>query len=487
MSLKRTTAINLGAVGSLHIFAKILNLITLTILSRLLLPSDFGIVAIAGIMITVVDQFKDFGISNAVINRHENPEESLMTGFTIRLFIGSFFYVAIFFLAPVYGNFFNDQVIASVLRVSAIVLILENLRFTPDTKLRKELKFKTIVISNFFGYVSYSIVAISLAYAGYSFWSIIYARLIQTLTSSIYFWFKSPWKFKLYFNKEIAKELYSYGKYIFITGFLALGIDNMNNFVLGKIVGSTLLGYYVVAYSWATFSSREMIQIISKVLFPTFSSIKNDIPRIGNAYLKSLRYTSMISIPIALGTLAIAPEFVNVILGEKWTPSILPLQILCIVGLLQSLNTTTSSLYYSLGKAKITTIMAGTQLLLMMLFVIPVAKIYGIIGVTVLYSLVIIIMTPFNFVYIGKYLQLNQRKFAKILIIPAISGIIMALFIFLIKDYLKSIILVLEYPLLNLILLVLSGGVMYVLCLFILTKGSLKKEIMDIALNMKHS
>ena len=96
-------------------------------------------------------------------------------------------------------------------------------------------------------------------------------------------------------------------------------------------------------------------------------------------------------------------------------------------------------------------------------------------------------MTPFNFVYIGKYLQLNQRKFAKILIIPAISGIIMALFIFLIKDYLKSIILVLEYPLLNLILLVLSGGVMYVLCLFILTKGSLKKEIMDIALNMKHS
>lgn len=482
MSLAKTTVRNLSAVGLLQIFAKILNLITLAILSRLLLPSDFGIVAIAGIMITVVDQFKDFGIATAVIQKHEKPEETLRTGFSMRFVLGILLYGTIFILAPVYANFFDEQVISSVLKVSAIIIILENLRFMPDTKLRKELKFKTIVISNFFGYISYSIVAIFLAYAGYSFWSIIYARIIQTVISSIYFWIKSPWTFHLQIDKEIGKELIGYGKYIFGTGFIVLAIDNMNFLVLGKILGSTIVGYYFVAYSWATFSSREIIGIVSRVLLPTYSSIKSDIPRVGNAYLKTLKYTSMISIPIAFGTFAIAPEFVNLVLGDKWTPSVLPLQILCIVGLLKPINSTTGSVFYSIGKARITTLMGGAQFLLMVLFVIPVAEIFGIIGVAALYSLIIMIITPVNFSYMGKYLKLEKRKFAEILIAPTISAVLMAIFILIIKDYMKNFSFISEYPLINLIFMVLSGVIIYTLSLFILTKGRLKKDIMNLRL-----
>src|SRR5659263_4773 len=302
MSLTNKTVRNISSIGLLHIFTKTLNLVTLTILSRLLLPSDFGIIAIAGIMITVADQFKDFGIGNAVIHKQDKSDEYLITGFTIRLVFGILFFGTIFLLAPLYANYFNDKVITSVLRVSSIVLILENFSFTPDTKLRMELKFNTIVYSNLVGLVSYSLVAIFLAYSGYSYWSIVYARIIQSITSISYFWIKTPWKFQLKFDIEKGKDLLRYGKYIFTTGLIALAMGNMNNLILGKVVGSTILGYYVVASNWAYFSSREITAVFGKVLFPTYSSIQDDLPRLGNAFLKTLKYTAIISIPIAVAT-----------------------------------------------------------------------------------------------------------------------------------------------------------------------------------------
>lgn len=484
MSLIKKTAWNIGTIGLQEIFLKILNLVNLTILTRLLLPSDFGIVAIAGILITVADQFKDFGIGTAVIQIQKKSEEYIITGFSIRFVMGILFFGLIFILAPLWADYFNDQLIASVMRVSAIILILENFSFISDTKLRMELKFKTIAISNFLGSVSYSVAVICLAYTGYSYWSIIYARIIQSIVSATYFWIKNPWKFQLHFNKEIRKELFKYAKYTFGVGFIGMLLYNVNNLVLGKVLGSTMLGYYVVAYTWANFSGREIIAIVSHVLFPTYSSIKSDLPRIGNAYLKTLKYTAIISIPIAFGTFAIAPEFVNIVLGEKWSSSILPLQILSIAGLLNSINIVTASALLSIAKNKILILIAGAEFLLIIIFVIPAAKIYGIIGVASLYSIVMIALTPVTFSYIRKYLVIEKRKFAEILTPPIISGVLMATCILFLKDYIKNISLIPEYPLIILIFLILSGIIIYIVSIFIVTKGKIITEIKDLKSNL---
>ena len=125
MSLTEKTVKNLSAVGLLQIVGKILNSVTLIILARLLLPSDFGIIAMAGILITIVDRFKDFGISNAIIQKKDNFEKSLKTGFIIRSTTGIFLYCMMFIIAPYWASFFNDQAITPALRILAIIFILE--------------------------------------------------------------------------------------------------------------------------------------------------------------------------------------------------------------------------------------------------------------------------------------------------------------------------------------------------------------------------
>ena len=122
MSLTEKTIKNLSAVGLLQIVGKVCNSITLIILARLLLPSDFGIIALAGILITIMDRFKDFGISNAVIQKSEKFEESLQTGFIMRSVSGILIFCFIFLIAPFWANFFNDQAITSVLRILAIII-----------------------------------------------------------------------------------------------------------------------------------------------------------------------------------------------------------------------------------------------------------------------------------------------------------------------------------------------------------------------------
>lgn len=477
MSLTEKTIRNLTAVGLLQIIAKLLNSVTLIFLARLLLPSDFGIVAMAGILMTIVDRFKDFGISNAIIQKQDHFEESLQTGFVMRSATGIFLFCALFFIAPYWANFFNNQAITSALRILAVVLILENFRFFPEINLTKKLKFKTVVISNLLGNISYSLVAIVLAYNGYSYWSIIYGRIVQSIISVIYYSVKNPWKFRLTFDKKIAKELFSYGKYVFGTGLMLLLIDNLNYVVLGKILGPTVLGYYFIAYSWATFSSREVIAIIDRVLFPTYSTIKSDIGRVGNAYLKTLNYTSIITIPMNFGIFSLASEFVTIVLGEKWAPSIIPLQILCILGLLQSLNSTTSGIYYSIGVPRIGTLLTGVQLLLMIVLVLPAAKLFGIVGAAALVSALMIIITPINFIYVGKFLDVRIKTFIKILAPQTFSAIFMTIFILVVKKYTNKFIIFSDFPLIYLLFLLFSGFIIYSFFLFVLTKGRIREDL----------
>lgn len=484
MSLTKKTIKNLSAVGLLQIVVKLLNSITLIILARLLLPSDFGILAMAGILIGIVELFKDFGISNAIIQRQENFEETLQTGFIMRSVTSIILFCVIFIIAPFWANFFNDQAITSALRILAIILILDNFRFLPETELSKTLRFKTIVISNILGVISYSLVAIIMAYNGYSFWSIIVGKIAQSLISSLYFWIKNPCKFHLQFDKKIAKELFSYGKFVFGTGLMILLIDNLNYVVLGKILGPTVLGYYFLAYSWATFSANQVTAIVDKVLFPTYSTMKSDIARVGNAYLKTLKYSSILTIPMNLGLFALAPEFVNIVLGEKWSPSILPLQILCVLGLLQSLNSTTAGIYYSIGVPKIATILSGVLLILMIIFVLPAAKFFGIIGAASLASILMIILTPINFIFVGRFLKLEVRRFVEIFIPQTFSAVLMTIGIFLIKKYANLPDIVSKYPITYLLFLMFSGIIIYSIFLFIFTKGKIIEDIRMLSSNL---
>ncbi len=485
MTLKRKTVKNIGLITGLKIFARIFATITLIILARLLTPSDFGIVAIATVFISLMDRFTDLGVSSAVIQKKGDIENLLKTGFTIRFTLSFFLFILTFLAAPLWGNFYGDKAITQVVRVISIMLVIDSFKFFPTTKLVKRLDFKLVAFAELIGRISYSLVAIILALSGFSYWSIVYGRIVQAIIEPVILFIYSPWKLSLSFDVAIARELFGFGKYVFYAGFMGFIIVNLDNAVIGKVIGMSALGYYSIAYRWATLTTSELSRITSQVMFPTYSSINTDLVKLKRAYLNTLKYTSMLSVPAAFGVLAVAPEFVITVLGEKWAPAILPLRILCVLSLVGAFSVSNGGLYLSIGKPKIPAYLNLIRLSALVIFIVPIAKLYGIVGVALLLSIVSMVIFPISLTLISRLLSIRKKQFMDILFAPTFSSIIMVVLVLVLKTYVKTVFPgVLTFSWAYLISLVVFAVVIYFISLFIFTKGRLKEDILTITSNL---
>ena len=485
MTLKRDTVKNVGIVASSKVFARVLSAITLVILARLLLPSDFGIVAIATVFISLLDQFSNLGIRAAVIQSRNDTEKVLKTGFTIRFAVSLFLFIIAFIGAPFWASFYENDSLTSVVRVISFILVLDAFRFFPEVGLVKKLDFKLVAIAEIIGRISYSLVAIILALSGFSYWSIVYGRIVQSVVQPTILLIYSPWKLSLTFDTKIAKELVHFGKYVFYAGIMAFIIGSLDNAVIGKVIGMSALGYYSIAFRWATMTTSELYLVTKQVMLPTYSSINTDIIKMRRAYLKTLKYTAMVSVPATFGVFVLAPEFVITVLGEKWAPAILPLRILCVLSLFGAFSGSTASVYISIGKPKISAYLNLMRLSALVIFIVPVAKLYGIVGVALLLSSVSMVLSPINLSILAKLLSIRTKQYIAVLAPPLFSSVIMVVLTLVLKTYVKTnFSTVLAFSWAYLIFLVVFAVVVYFISLFIFTKGRLKEDILLITSNL---
>ncbi len=484
MTLKRKTVKNFGIVGGSKMFARMLSAITMVILARILLPSDFGIIAIATVFISLLDQFSNFGIGTAIIQSNRDTERVLSTGFVIRLSVSLFLFIVAFIGAPFWASFYEDNSLTSVVRAISFILILDAFKFFPETGLVKRLDFKLVAVAEIIGKISYSFVAIVLALSGFSYWSIVYGRIVQSIIEPVVLMIYSPWKLSLSFDTKIAKELVNFGKYVFFAGILTMIALSLDTAVIGKVIGMSALGYYVIALRWATITTSELYTISSRVMFPTYSSINTDLIKVRNAYLKTLKYISMVSVPAVFGIFILAPEFVITVLGEKWAPAILPLRILCINSLFGALSGGSGSVYISIGKPKFPLYLNLINLSILVIFIVPAAKIYGIVGVAILAASIRTVIFPINFSIMAKSLSIRKKQFMDVLFPPIFSSVLMVLLTWILKTIIKTnFSTVLTFSVVYLFSLVMFAVVVYFISLFIFTKGELKEDLLTLLSN----
>lgn len=483
VGLKEKTVKNISIVGGVQVFTYGLQAITGIILARLLLPSDFGIVAIAYLVLAVIALFKDFGLGAAIIQRKEDIEEALVTGFTARLILSVILFLFAFFIAPFWARFFSDPsqsptAISAVIRVLSITLLIESFGFIPGTRLTKELKFKIEAIPRVCSAVVNSGVAISLAFCGFSYWSLVYASLASSVVSLIVLSIVNPWKIRFGIDRKVAKQLFQYGKHIIAASTIIFLITNLDDVFVGKLLGLTTLGYYTIAWMWGNWSATNLASVVSRVMFPTYSKIQDDIPRLRNGFLKTLEYVSLLTFPASFGMFAIAPEFVNIVLGEKWAQAIVPLRILCFYGLLNVIANTMGQVFLAKGRPDILTKVATFTLLVMILLLYPAITYMKLIGVSLVVVLHSLFSVPWQLYILRNMIDLKLRSFFEKISIPLISSLLMVLIIFLSKMFFRF------DNIADFVMLLAVGILSYLAMLYILTKGTiisdLKKEIVGV-------
>lgn len=432
MLLKQKTTRNIGIIAGVEVFSKVLGTITSIVLARLLLPSDFGLIAIVYLLLAAIGLFSELGFGAAIIQRKDRIEEALNTGFTINLILSGFLFIAAIILAPLWAAFYNDSNITLVTMVLAISIIITSFEFVPSTRLRKDLMFKKFAIVGIASSLTNSCIAIYLAFVGWGYWSLVYGALASSAVKLLMLYKVSPWKPRFIFDKQIAKELFGYGKHLFAATIIIFINTNIDNAIGGKMLGLTVLGYYYIAYRWGNFSYL-ISGMTERVMFPTYAKIQGDIPRLQRWYLKILKYVSMLTFPISLGLFTIAPEFVVVVLGVKWASSIVPMQILCFYGLFLSLSGTTGSVFTAVGKPKLVRNLSFLGMVIILIFIYPMIFFYGLIGLCIVVTAAIILGAIAACYYLLDVLEIKLIDYINTLKPTFISTITALVVTFLIK------------------------------------------------------
>jgi PST family polysaccharide transporter len=301
--------------------SKLIVLISTTILARVLLQEDFGVAGYALVVMSFLDIINGLGIGPAIIY-YPKDKERTNCAFWLGLAIGIALFALAWVIAPLAGKYFNDARAIPVTRVLALAFPFSALGIVHEALLRKELAFKLKAIPDFARAVSKGIVSIVMAILGFGVWSIIFGQLVGVVFSVILYWWIIPWRPSLRLNPNMVRSLLSYGLNIVSVRALSAVLLNTDFLLVGRFLGTAALGTYTLAVRVPNILIGQFADVIGQVLFPVYAKMGNDSSLFKKGLFMTIRYVSMITLPIGLGLALVAEPFVLTLFTEKWADAI---------------------------------------------------------------------------------------------------------------------------------------------------------------------
>lgn len=338
MSLKKQalsgffwTALNLLGTQGLGLFVSL-------ILARILLPAEFGLIAMLGIFLGVGTVLVSGGMTQSLIRSENLDEEDYATIFYFNLVVSILVYILTFFAAPYIASFYNQPLLTLVIRLYCLTFIINAFSAVQKTRLTKILDFKTQMKISMPSLLMGSVVGIAMAYAGYGVWSLVWMGLIQATASSIQFWYWSKWRPIFAFNVQKFKYHFGYGFKLMLSGILDIIFENAYVIIIGKYFAPTQVGYYSRGYSLSLMPVGIVNSIVTKVTFPLFASIQNEQEKLKTVYIKIMQMVIFIVAPILVIMAALAEPLFRFLLTEKWLPAVPYFQILCFTAIMYPIH-----------------------------------------------------------------------------------------------------------------------------------------------------
>jgi len=419
-------------------FLRIVNrgfsLIRLIILARILSPSDFGLMGIALLTMSTLETFSQTGFQAALIQKKEDIESYLNSAWTVLILRGFALFIILYFIAPYAAIFFDAPEAKPIIQVIGFAILLRAFTNIGVIYFQKELEFRKQFIYQFSGTVADFIVAISAVLILRNVWALVLGLLAGNIVRYFVSYLIHPYRPRFKFNLEKIKALFGFGKWILGSSILIFLLTQGDDIFVGKLLGTTALGFYQLAYRISNMPATEITHVISQVTFPAYSKLQDNIPKLREAYLKVLQVTAFLSFPIAGLIFVLAPDFTKIFLGEKWMPMVPAMQVLAIWGTIRSVGVV-GTVAQALGKPKIATNVQFIQLILLAILLYPLSARWGILGTSLAVVSAALVTRVISSIMVIRITKCQARNFFKIIILPLTSTVIMVLFIFFIKVY----------------------------------------------------
>jgi len=406
MGYTKQAAIGVGWMGALKVIIRGIGFVRIFILARLLLPSDFGLFGIAGLVLAFLEIFTETGINIFLIQSDDKDilKKYVHTAWVVSIVRGFIMFVVIALLAHPLAEFFEAPRSVNLLLLIATVPLIKGFINPSIVTFRRSLQFQKefllrsslmLIDSGLaIGYALYSRSAESLVIG------LIAAAAFEVLFS---FAFIKP-RPSLKFDGKKFKEIIGSGKWITLNGIWAYIAQQGDDAVVGKILNSAQLGYYQLAYKFSLLPGSEITSTVQQVVFPVYSKIAGDKQRLRRAYFKSLLLISVLAIPMGLVLFIFAEPIIFYTVGENWMPAAQALKPLALFGMIGSLVTTENMLFYAVKRQDLASNINLLKAIVLVIAIVPLTMHYGIVGAGYASLLSLLAIVPPTIFYVKKVL-----------------------------------------------------------------------------------
>ncbi len=408
MGYKKQVVKGIGWLGAFRAVARGITFLRTAILARLLIPAEFGFFAVASLVLSLAELITETGINIVLIQKKDEIDKYINTAWITSILRGFIIGIVILASAPLVSYFFEMNQVLPLILLIAVVPIIRGFINPSKVKLVKDLRYKDEFIYSTIQFLIEFLVTIICAYFTKSAASIIYGLIAGSLydvTASYIAFRPLP---QPIFKKKLFFEVVHSGKWLTVVGVLSYMYQNIDNIIIGRVLGASSLGLYDVTYKISLLPLTEVTDVVGKVTFPVMVKINDDLKRLKRAYIHSVLVISIISVSIALVLFLFPVQIVRIVLGDQWLAAAPLLQVLCILGVLRALFVSAVHPLYALHKQKVVTMLTFISFSILLVIIIPFVTTWGVMGAA--YATVIGTLLPLPLVFFLVFREFKENN-----------------------------------------------------------------------------
>lgn len=436
-----------------------LGLISTLILARILVPQDFGLIALAMSVLGILEILGSFGFDIALIQNQQAPRSHYDTAWSLTLVYGVISAILIIVLAVPATHFFREPRLELILYALAGVAILQGFEnigvvaFQKELDFRKEFNFR--VIKKIIGFS----ITVTLAIVLRNYWALVIGALVSRMVGVALSYKLHSYRPRLSF--VAIGDLWRFSGWMLVNNIVVFAAVKGYDIIVGRIAGASVLGAYTIAYEISNLPTTELVHPISRALFPGFARFADDRRQLRSALIMSMSLVAMIAIPLGSGIAILSEPMVRLMLGEKWLDTIPVIEVLAIYGVMRTAHAGTGAAYLAIGVPRVIAIINLPHIVVGWPMMAIALTNFGLVAASYAVLCSSALGLILNFVFARKYLTLTLKDVVGCFWRPITAVLVMVLFeVFLLRHWPPA---AEVYTLLfQTVIYVIGGGVIFV-------------------------
>ena len=396
--------------GLQSIGVRLFSLLVFIVLARLLAPSDFGLLAMAGVFVALGDTLVAQGFGTAITQREELEPEHESTAFWANMLAGTGLGGLLWVSAPSIAGLYGQEDLTSVIRWLSVALPLRGAVAVPVGLLQRRFEFRALAIRSVSAALAGGVAGVVAAYWGWGVYALVVQQLVGASLDVIVVWSAAAWWPRLAFSMRHLKDLVGFSSYLLASGLLGFVSRRADDFLIGVVLGDVALGIYSVAYRGLRILEQVLAKTGTVVAFSAFSRLQGQPERMREAFYQSTRAASVITMPVFVGVSMLAPFAVPLVFGEQYAQSGLVLQVLALIGIIHGVSYFDYAVYMGVGRPDVVLkLLAVNTVANVVLFFF--AAPFGIVAVAAAYVARAYFLLPLNLLALRATIGISTRRY----------------------------------------------------------------------------